>query len=483
MGWADSVAASTKRSGQAQGFITIGLYEFYDGFGLMRWVTSEDVPRSGELRVPAGAIFTPSARELAEARAIRIIELRADQAAPAAPPEKIVALGADHGGFHLKEALKPVLAGLGLETRDVGVFDEKPADYPDIAQKVAELVARGEARRGVIIDGAGIGSSIAANKVSGIRAALCYDRASARNSREHNDSNVLTLGARLLTGGQAEEVLRTWLETPFAGGRHTARVEKIARIEREYSRVPQPLPDGMPSGPGSVAVAEPGPEGTPSASGVASLIDHTMLRPEATRGDIVKLCGEARQYGFATVCINPYWVPLAASELAGTTVKVCTVAGFPLGATSTEAKVAESAAALRAGAREIDMVINIGALRSGDFDAVKLDIQAVTRVCHDAAAIVKVILETALLDDAQKTAACGLAQAAGADFVKTSTGFGPAGATVQDIVLMRHAVGPRMGVKAAGGIRTLDDFRAMVAAGANRVGASASVKIVEAAGK
>src|ERR1017187_2560209 len=471
MGWADSVRASTKRSGQAQGFITIGLYEFYDGFGFMRWVTSEDVPRSGELRVPAGTIFTPSARELAEARAIRIIELREGQAAPAAPPEKTIALGADHGGFRLKETLKPLLASMRLDIRDVGVFDEKPADYPDIAQKVAELVARGEARRGVIIDGAGIGSSIAANKVSGIRAALCYDRASARNSREHNDANVLT-------PSQAEEVLRTWLETPFAGGRHTARVEKIARIEQQYSRAPQPLPDGVPSGPGSVA-AEP----RASASGVAALIDHTMLRPEATRADIVKLCGEARQYGFATVCINPYWVPLAASELAGTAAKVCTVAGFPLGATSTEAKVAEAAAALRAGACEIDMVINVGALRSGDFDTVKLDIQAVARVCHDAGAIVKVILETALLDDAQKTTACGLAQAAGADFVKTSTGFGPAGATVQDIVLMRHAVGPRMGVKAAGGIRTLDDFRAMVAAGANRVGASASVKIVEAAGK
>jgi len=439
----------------------------------MRWVTSEDVPRSGELRVPAGTLFTPAARELAEARAIRIIELREGQAAPAAPPDKIVALGADHGGFRLKETLKPLLEGLGLEVRDIGVFDEKPADYPDIAQKVAELVARGEARRGVIIDGAGIGSSIAANKVSGIRAALCYDRASARNSREHNDANVLTLGARLLTATQAEEVLRTWLETPFAGGRHAARVEKIARIEEQYGRI-RPLPDARrPTQP--AAAGKGGP--------IASLIDHTMLRPEATRADIVKLCGEARQYGFATVCINPYWVPLAASELAGTAVKVCTVAGFPLGATSTEAKVAEATAALRAGAREIDMVINVGALRSGDIDAVKLDIQAVARVCHDAGAIVKVILETALLDDAQKITACGLAQAAGADFVKTSTGFGPAGATVQDIVLMRHAVGTRMGVKAAGGIRTLDDFRAMVAAGANRVGASASVKIVEAAGK
>ena len=441
----------------------------------MRWVTSEDVPRSGELRVPAGTIFTPAARELAEARAIRVIELREGQAAPAAPPDKIVALGADHGGFRLKETLKPLLAGLGLEVRDVGVFDEKPADYPDIAQKVAELVARGEARRGVIIDGAGIGSSIAANKVSGIRAALCYDRASARNSREHNDANVLTLGARLLTAGQAEEVLRTWLETPFAGGRHTARVEKIKRIEEQYSGAPKRSVTER-------SVTEPRPSGSGSGP-IASLIDHTLLRPEATRADIVKLCGEARQYGFATVCINPYWVPLAASELAGSAVKVCTVAGFPLGATSTEAKVSEAAAALRAGAREIDMVINVGALRSGDCDTVKLDIQAVARVCHDANAIVKVILETALLNDAQKNTACGLAQAAGADFVKTSTGFGPAGATVQDIVLMRHAVGPRMGVKAAGGIRTLDDFRAMVAAGANRVGASASVKIVEAAGR
>src|ERR1035441_925182 len=151
MGWADSVAASTKRSGQAQGFITIGLYEFYDSFGFMRWVTSEDVPRSGELRVPAGTIFTPSARELAETRAIRIIELRDGQAAPATAPEKIVALGADHGGFRLKEILKPLLAGLGLETRDVGVYDETPADYPDIAQKVAELVGGGgESGRGAV---------------------------------------------------------------------------------------------------------------------------------------------------------------------------------------------------------------------------------------------------------------------------------------------------------------------------------------------
>jgi ribose 5-phosphate isomerase B len=147
-----------------------------------------------------------------------------------------VAIGSDHGGYRLKEALKPLLESLGLATRDVGVNEEKPADYPDIAHMVAKLVSSGTAARGVIIDGAGIGSCMAANKVPGIRAALCYDKASAKNGREHNDSNVLTLGARLLTQTQAEDVLRTWLETPFAGGRHQARVQKIMDIEQQYGR-------------------------------------------------------------------------------------------------------------------------------------------------------------------------------------------------------------------------------------------------------
>lgn len=197
-------------------------------------ITVQDVPLSGELRVIAGAIVTPSAREAIEQRNIRFIELEPGQAPGLAPPEKTVAIGADHGGFRLKEGLKDVLRSLDLEPRDAGVYEEKPADYPDIALKVAELVASGAARRGVLIDGAGIGSAMAANKVPGIRAALCYDRASARNSREHNDANVLTLGARLLTATQAEDVLRTWLQTPFAGGRHQARVDKIIEIERRY---------------------------------------------------------------------------------------------------------------------------------------------------------------------------------------------------------------------------------------------------------
>ena len=213
---------------------------------------------------------------------------------------------------------------------------------------------------------------------------------------------------------------------------------------------------------------------------IAALIDHTILKPEATRADITKVCREARRYHFASVCVNPYWVPLVRTELQGSPVKVCTVVGFPLGATSTEAKVAETLAALRAGAQEIDMVINVGALRSGDHEAVKLDIQQVVKAAHEAGAIVKVILETALLDDNQKAVACTLSKLAAADYVKTSTGFGPAGATAHDVALMRSVVGPEMGVKASGGIRTLSDLQTMTAAGATRIGASASVKIVEA---
>jgi deoxyribose-phosphate aldolase len=218
-----------------------------------------------------------------------------------------------------------------------------------------------------------------------------------------------------------------------------------------------------------------------SAPTIARLIDHTLLRPEATRADILQLCREARENNFASVCVNGYWVPVAASELAGSEVKVCTVVGFPLGSTSTEAKVCETEAALRAGAQEIDMVQNIGVLRSGEHRAVEEDIKALVDTAHRGGAIVKVILETSLLDDDQKTTACMLAKTAGADFVKTSTGFSSSGATVRDVELMRRAVGPHMGVKASGGIRTLGDLLKMLAAGATRIGASASVKIVEAA--
>jgi len=223
------------------------------------------------------------------------------------------------------------------------------------------------------------------------------------------------------------------------------------------------------------------------------MIDHTLLRPEATQVEIRQICREARRFGFASVCINPYWIPAAVDELAFTKIKTCTVIGFPLGASMTAIKVAEAGAAISAGAQEIDMVLNIGELRGGNYDAVRDDIRAVVEAVHERRAIaaadapravVKVILETALLDDDQKKIACMLAKTAGADFVKTSTGFGPHGATVHDVALMRRVVGPEMGVKASGGIRALEDLEKMVAAGATRIGASASVKIIEsAAGK
>lgn len=218
-----------------------------------------------------------------------------------------------------------------------------------------------------------------------------------------------------------------------------------------------------------------------SAPSIAKLIDHTLLRPEATRDQILQLCREALQYNFASVCLNGYWAPLAAAELQGSAVKVCTVVGFPLGANSTDSKVAETESVLRAGAQEIDMVQNIGALRGDEYEAVEEEVALVAAVCHRAGAILKVILETALLTDDQKTAACNLAKSAGADFVKTSTGFSSSGATVHDVQLMRRAVGPEMGVKASGGIRTLDDLQKMIAAGATRIGASAGVAIIEAA--
>ncbi len=211
------------------------------------------------------------------------------------------------------------------------------------------------------------------------------------------------------------------------------------------------------------------------------MIDHTLLRPEATRAAVEALCREARTHGFASVCVNPYWVPLAAAELAGSRVKVCTVIGFPLGATATAVKEAEAAIALGDGAGELDMVINIGELKGGNFAAAGSDIAAVADRCMRAGAVLKVILETALLTDDEKTAACRLARAAGARFVKTSTGFGPGGATEADVALMRRAVGEAMGVKASGGIRSYDDAMRMIDAGATRIGASSSVRIVEAA--
>lgn len=197
--------------------------------------TERDIPAAGQFAIPEGSIVTPSARDLARERGVEIVERPAHELGGLAAPAVTVAIGADHGGFAMKQALLPVFAELGLSARDVGVHEEKPVDYPDIAVAVAELVASGAAARGVVVDGAGIGSAMAANKIVGVRAALCYDVASARNSREHNDANVLTLGGRLLSVTQAETVLRTWLATPFAGGRHQARVDKIKALDARRS--------------------------------------------------------------------------------------------------------------------------------------------------------------------------------------------------------------------------------------------------------
>src|ERR1700680_1711599 len=214
---------------------------------------------------------------------------------------------------------------------------------------------------------------------------------------------------------------------------------------------------------------------------IANLIDHTLLKPGASRDEIRKLCQEAAAFDFASVCINPWNVPLAAELVRGTKVKVCTVVGFPLGATLPQVKIYEAQEAIQLGAQEIDMVINIGALKSGQDDVLESDIRGVVEASHRGGAICKVILETALLTDEEKIRGSAAAKRAGADFVKTSTGFSTAGATAEDVALMRAVVGSEMGVKAAGGVRSFEDLKKMVRAGATRVGASASVKIMEQA--
>jgi deoxyribose-phosphate aldolase len=214
---------------------------------------------------------------------------------------------------------------------------------------------------------------------------------------------------------------------------------------------------------------------------VNRLIDHTLLKPEATTQQIKQLCAEAIQYNFASVCLNPTHVKLAAQLLENSEVDVCTVVGFPLGATLSQVKIFETEQVLNDGATEIDMVINIGALKEGNDDLVEQDIAGVVKAAHSHKAICKVIIETALLNDVEKVRACQLAKKAGADFVKTSTGFSSGGATVEDVALMRQTVGPGIGVKAAGGIKTLTDAQNMIAAGATRLGASAGVKIVQEA--
>jgi len=456
-----------------------------------------------------------------------------------------VVLGSDHGGFALKEAIKRHLKSRGVDFLDVGTSSTEAVDYPVFARAAAEEVASGRARRGIVVDGAGIGSAMVANKVPGVRAGMAFDLATAKNAREHNDANVLTLGAGYLAEDLALQIVDVFLSTDCTAERHRRRVAMIDAFDAsrgnqrdgphrpESSRSSPPMnsppfdslveritqilaanpsllvpptcagcaaagatecpagghcvtrcPETVRSmiacvGPGCRVSAAPGVGEVPRD--LAKFIDHTLLRADATYADIDKLCDEASQFGFASVCVNPVFVKRCAARLAGSSSVVCTVVGFPLGAIPREMKAMEARRAVREGASEIDMVIAIGALKSGDLRAVEEDIRAVAEAAHDGGAILKVILETSLLTDEEKVAACVAARKARAEFVKTSTGFSTGGATAADVELMAQAVEGKLGVKASGGIRSAEDAQKLIAAGATRIGASVGVKIVKEA--
>jgi deoxyribose-phosphate aldolase len=427
-----------------------------------------------------------------------------------------ITIGADHGGFELKGFLAEHLRGAGYQVEDGGTSSNEAVDYPVYARAVAEAVSGGRADVGIMIDGAGIGSCMVANKVPGVRAALAYDLSSARNSREHNDANLLTLGAGLIGAGLAKQIVDLWLATDCTEARHQKRVAMfgetapaggdLSLTEQDVERIVGRLHEML----GPVAVSEPqgasvgddpeaarqfvrlGATGLTSVAPVerpgsipgdlARFIDHTLLKANATEDMVRKLCAEALEFNFRSVCVNPTWVSLVSSLLRGSDVLTCTVVGFPLGATEPAIKAMEARRAIRNGAKEIDMVINVGALKSGDDDHVLRDIRAVVEDCVDGGAVCKVILETALLTDDEKRRACELARQARAHFVKTSTGFSTGGATASDVALMAEVVrSAGMEVKASGGISSYDDARAMIEAGATRIGASASIGIVQEA--
>jgi len=439
-----------------------------------------------------------------------------------------IAIGADHGGFALKQKLAEHLRAQGHDVLDMGTDSATAVDYPTYARKVAEAVADGGAVRGIMIDGAGIGSSMVANKVPGVRAAMAYDLSSARNGREHNDANLLTLGAGLIGAGLATQIVDVFLTTDCTEARHKRRVAMINEVpgaasaapviapamataglsglsEADMARIVERLQGMLGAGPGAVYHGGPcvgscpdtarqfiglgarrftsGPESPGRIpEELARYIDHTILKPDATRAMVEKIIAEAREHGFRSVCVNPCWVKTVADGLRGTPVLTCSVVGFPLGANTPDLKGMESRKAIRDGAKEIDMVINVGRLKSGDDDYVFKDILAVTEACRDGSAVSKVIIETALLTDEEKVRACELSKRARANFVKTSTGFASGGATAEDIALMASVVhGAGMEVKASGGIKNFSDAKRMIDAGATRIGASASIAIVQEA--
>ncbi len=480
-----------------------------------------------------------------------------------------IVLASDHGGLGLKEAIKRALVGRGLYVLDVGTHSSDACDYPVFARAAAEAIASCQAWRGVIVDGAGIGSCMVANKVPGVRAGMAFDVATARNAREHNDANVLTLGAGYLDEARALEIVDIFVATGCTVARHQRRVAMIdaldqhrpghdsaggsaaspghstsgssANVSSEYQRLVESISNVLRANPslltglaGGTAPAQAGPSAQPSPSAVhsaglapqsscgdcvacghcvakrpqavrdtiqsapdarvstrpgvgalprdvARYIDHTLLKADATYDEIDELCDEAAKFGFASVCVNPTHVKRAAERLRGASAVVCTVIGFPLGATPKEVKALEARRAIRDGAREIDMVINIGALKSGDHQTVYEDIRILAEVARDSGVILKVIIETALLTDEEKIAACLHAKKARAHFVKTSTGFSKAGATAHDVALMARSVDYKLGVKASGGVRSAADAGTMIAAGATRIGASVGVKITQEA--
>ncbi len=407
-----------------------------------------------------------------------------------------IAIGADHGGFDLKQQLAQHLKSLGHPVLDCGTLVKEPVDYPVFAAAVARRVAAGDAEFGIMIDGAGIGSAMAANRIPGARAAACYNEALARNSREHNGANILTLGAGQTGFDQAKAIVDVFLKSECTEERHRRRVQMIMDLERP-SAAPQKKEADLDLSPEDVAriaqrvqqiiargggAAAPAQDARLTPAELAQIIDHTLLKPEAAVEDVRKLCEEALKHRFFSVCVNSVYVKQAAAILRGSPVKVCCVVGFPLGAQPPEIKALEARRAIREGAREVDMVINIGALRSHDDALVLKDIRAVVEACKDGRARCKVILETSLLNDEEKVRACELSMRAGADFVKTSTGFSKSGATPEDIALMARTVAPKkLGVKASGGVRTYADAMKMVAAGATRIGSSNSVKMLEEA--
>jgi deoxyribose-phosphate aldolase len=471
----------------------------------------------------------------------------------------VVAVASDHGGFQLKAAVLRHLVSKGITPKDVGTFSDEACDYPVFARAAAEAVARGEAWRAVIIDGAGIGSAMVANKVPGVRAAMAFDVATAKNAGEHNDANVLTLGAGYLSEDAALRIVDAFLDAKCIVDRHKRRVSMIDALDTVHRPIgrsieaPASAPNAMTmtrpptaqalgspsSAPPSASLVDAiayvlattpsllsawgGGDSTadcPACAGcghcvskrsdtvravvashpgvrlssslgvgevpgdIAKLIDHTLLKPDATYAQIDTLCDEAIKFGFASVCVNPVHVKRCADRLRGSSVVVCTVIGFPLGATPSEGKALEGRRAIRDGARELDMVINVGALKSGDYRAVYEDIRAVAEVARDAprgGVLLKVIIETSLLTDEEKIAACVAAKKARANFVKTSTGFAKGGATAHDVALMAEAVEHKLGVKASGGVASAADARSMILAGATRIGASVGVKIVQEA--